>query len=83
MRKSIRASGFKWRPYVLRRYFDTRLMLAESDGLIINDWRVFFMGHKSSMEATANSLLAHQGETDSRPRIKRSQQAEDSFNERC
>ena len=52
MRKSIRAAGFKWRPYVLRRYFDTRLMLAESDGLIINDWRVFFMGHKGSMEAT-------------------------------
>jgi integrase len=52
MRKPIRAAGFKWRPYVLRRYFDTRLMLAESDGLVINDWRVFFMGHKGSMEAT-------------------------------
>jgi integrase len=52
MRKPIRGAGFKWRPYVLRRYFDTRLMLAESDGLIINDWRVFFMGHKGSMEAT-------------------------------
>ncbi|MGA3297617.1 MAG: site-specific integrase [Candidatus Bathyarchaeia archaeon] len=52
MRKPIRAAGFKWRPYVLRRYFDTRLMMAEADGLIINDWRVFFMGHKGSMEAT-------------------------------
>jgi VIT1/CCC1 family predicted Fe2+/Mn2+ transporter len=27
-------------------------MMAEADGLIINDWRVFFMGHKGSMEAT-------------------------------
>ncbi len=52
MRKPIRAAGYKWRPYVLRRYFDTRLMLAESDGIIINDWRVFFMGHKGTMEAT-------------------------------
>jgi hypothetical protein len=52
MRKSIRDAGFDWRPYVLRRYFDTRLMMAESDGLIIHDWRVFFMGHKGSIEAT-------------------------------
>jgi hypothetical protein len=52
MRKAIRKAGFQWRPYVLRRYFDTRLMLAESDGLIIHDWRVFFMGHKGNMEAT-------------------------------
>lgn len=51
MRKAIRKAGFQWRPYVLRRYFDTRLMMAESDGLIIHDWRVFFMGHKGSMEA--------------------------------
>jgi len=52
MRKAIRKAGFQWRPYVLRRYFDTRLMMAESDGLIIHDWRVFFMGHQGSMEAT-------------------------------
>jgi integrase len=52
MRKAIRKAGFQWRPYVLRRYFDTRLMMAESDGLIIHDWRVFFMGHKGSIEAT-------------------------------
>ena len=52
MRKAIRKAGFQWRPYVLRRFFDTRLMMAESDGLIIHDWRVFFMGHKGSIEAT-------------------------------
>jgi len=41
MRKAIRAAGFQWRPYILRRYFDTRLMVAESEGLVIRDWRVF------------------------------------------
>lgn len=52
MRKAIRDAGFEWRPYVLRRYFDTRLMMAENDGLIIRDWRVFFMGHKGDIEHT-------------------------------
>jgi len=52
MRKPIRDAGFQWRPYVLRRYFDTRLMMAEADGLIIRDWRVFWMGHKGDIEAT-------------------------------
>jgi len=51
MRKPIRAAGFQWRPYVLRRYFDTRLMIAESDGLIIKDYRTFFMGHSGDIEA--------------------------------
>jgi hypothetical protein len=36
---------------VLRRYFDTRLMMAEADGLIINDWRTFWMGHAGTIEA--------------------------------
>jgi integrase len=51
IRKCITDAGFDWRPYVLRRYFDTRLMMAEADGLIIRDWRVFWMGHKGDMEA--------------------------------
>lgn len=50
IRKPMRAAGFKWRPYVLRRYFDTRLMMAESDGLIIRDYRTFWMGHKGDIE---------------------------------
>ncbi len=50
MRKAIRDSGFDWRPYVLRRYFDTRLMLAESDGLIIRDYRTYWMGRKGDIE---------------------------------
>lgn len=42
---------FQWRPYVLRAYFDTQLLMAESRGKIAHDFRVFFMGHKGSMEA--------------------------------
>lgn len=42
---------FLWRPYVLRAYFDTQLLVAESRGKIAHDFRVFFMGHKGSMEA--------------------------------
>ena len=52
IRKAIRDSGFTWRPYVLRRYFDTRLMMAESDGLIIKDYRTFWMGHNGDIEQT-------------------------------
>lgn len=42
---------FSWRPYVLRSFFDTQLLIAESRGKIAHDFRVFFMGHKGSMEA--------------------------------
>jgi hypothetical protein len=52
IRKSIRMAGFSWRPYVLRRYFDSRMMLAQADGLIIRDFRVFWMGHKGDIEHT-------------------------------
>ncbi len=41
---------FSWRPYILRAYFDTELLIAESKGKIAHDFRVFFMGHKGSME---------------------------------
>lgn len=68
---------FKWRPYVLRAYFDTQLLVAESQGKIAHDFRVFFMGHKGSMEARyttnkgilAETLMAEmqQGYTRSEP----------------
>jgi hypothetical protein len=50
IRVPIRKAGFDWRPYILRTYFDTRLMMAEADGLIIRDWRAFWMGHKGDIE---------------------------------
>ncbi len=43
---------FAWRPYVLRAYFDTQLLIAESEGKIAHDFRAFFMGHRGSIEAT-------------------------------
>ena len=62
VRKPIRTAGFKWRPYVLRAYFDTQLLLAESKGLVAHDYRVFWMGHTGSMEArytTNKNRLPH------------------------
>jgi hypothetical protein len=50
IRESIRKAGFSWRPYVLRSYFDTQLMLAESKGLVLRDYRQFWMGHKGDIE---------------------------------
>lgn len=49
--RNILRPRFKWRPYVLRAFFDTQLLIAESRGKIAHDFRVFFMGHKGSMEA--------------------------------
>jgi len=57
--KSMRKAGCGWRPYVLRRCFDVRMMEAEADGLIIPDWRAFWMGHAGGIEAryTVNKAL--------------------------
>jgi len=51
IRDGIRAAGFEWRPYILRCYFDTQLLLAESKGLVTRDYRVFWMGHKGDIES--------------------------------
>ena len=42
---------FKWRPYVLRAYFDTQLLVAENHGKTSHSYRQFFMGHQGDMEA--------------------------------
>jgi integrase len=49
---------FNWRPYVLRAYFDTQLMVAENHGRISHSYRQFFMGHKGDMEA---AYTTHKG----------------------
>ncbi len=49
--RSTMRPRFKWRPYVLRAFFDTQLLIAESRGKIAHDFRVFFMGHSGSIEA--------------------------------
>jgi len=50
IRKAMRPR-FKWRPYVLRAYFSTQMLLAESHGKVSHPYRVFFMGHKGDMES--------------------------------
>ena len=50
MRNAIRNAGFTWRPYVLRAYFDSRLLLAQDERLIPRDYRSFFMGHTGDIE---------------------------------
>jgi len=76
IRAAIRAAGFKWRPYVLRAYFDTQLLLGESKGRITHAYRQFFMGHTGDMEArytTNKGRLPQELVEDMREAYKRSQ----------
>ena len=45
IRKAIVKAGFRWRPYVCRRYFATRMLRAEDDRLITTQYTKFWMGH--------------------------------------
>jgi len=76
MRLAIRKAGYPWRPYVLRSYFDTQLMLAESKGLVMRDYRMFWMGHKGDIEnryTTNKNRLPQNVIEDMREAYKRSQ----------
>jgi len=76
IRNAIRTAGFSWRPYVLRSYFDTQLMLAESKGLVLRDYRKFWMGHKGDIEnryTTNKQRLPESVIEDMREAYKRSQ----------
>jgi hypothetical protein len=77
IRKAIRKAGFPWRPYVLRSYFDTQLMLAESKGLVLRDYRKFWMGHKGDIEnryTTNKTMLPESVIEDMREAYTRSQE---------
>lgn len=77
VRKPLRSAGFQWRPYVLRSYFDTQLMIAESKGLVIRDYRTFWMGHKGDIEhtyTTNKGRLANQVIEDMREAYTRGQE---------
>ena len=50
IRNAIRPR-FSWRPYVLRSYFATKLLIAESAGKITHAYRQFFQGHSGGMLA--------------------------------
>jgi hypothetical protein len=76
IRGAIRKAGHPWRPYVLRSYFDTQLMLAESKGHVLRDYRQFWMGHKGDIEnryTTNKGRLPDEVIEDMREAYKRSQ----------
>ncbi len=77
IRGAVRRAGFPWRPYVLRSYFDTQLMLAESKGFVLRDYRQFWMGHKGDIENRYTTNKAKLPETvieDMREAYRRSQE---------
>jgi hypothetical protein len=77
MRIAIRSAGLPWRPYVLRSYFDTQLMLAESKGLVLRDYRQFWMGHTGDIEnryTTNKQKLPESVIEDMREAYRRSQE---------
>jgi hypothetical protein len=51
IKRAITRAGFNCRPYDLRAFFDTQLLIAENRGKIARDFRVFFMGHKGTIES--------------------------------
>ena len=50
IRDAIRTAGYQNRPYDLRNYFASRMLMAESERQIRRDYRTFFMGHKGDIE---------------------------------
>lgn len=52
IRNSMRRAGVFKRPYVLRSYFDTSLIIAESKGKISHPYLQFLAGHTGDIEAT-------------------------------
>ena len=75
IRAAIR-SVTRARPYVLRAYFDTQLLMAESGGCMTHAYRQFFMGHTGDMEArytTNKGRLTEQMVKDMRGALARSE----------
>lgn len=51
IRQSMRKAGVNKRPYVLRAYAETQLIIAESKGKISHPYLQFIAGHKGDIEA--------------------------------
>lgn len=51
IKEAIVKAGYTWRPYVLRAYCDTGMIVAESKGHISHPYLQFLMGHKGDIEA--------------------------------
>jgi len=52
IRHAFREAGFQWRPYILRRYFDTRMgqASARAELGLPDSWVTFWMGHAGDIE---------------------------------
>jgi integrase len=76
IRKKLRKCNIHARPYDLRHTFATRLLLAESQGIIPQDYRIFLMGQKGDIENrynTGNRSLPEKLVEDMRTSYSRSQ----------
>jgi hypothetical protein len=51
IRESMRSAGVRKRPYVLRAYAKTQLIIAESKGKISHPYLQFIAGHKGDIES--------------------------------
>jgi hypothetical protein len=51
IRDAMRGAGVRKRPYVLRAYAETQLIIAESKGKISHPYLQFIAGHKGDIEA--------------------------------
>jgi len=49
VRDAMRSAGVMSRPYTWRSYFDTNLLIAESQGRLPPHFRIAWMGHKKSL----------------------------------
>ena len=59
VRRSIRDSGLRFRPYALRVYWASSMDVAEAKGIVSHNWREFWMGHTGDISArySTNKVL--------------------------
>ncbi len=53
--RSAMRPTYDYRPYVLRSFFSTRLLMAVSEGVLSNSYRTYWMGHQGEMSVRYSS----------------------------
>jgi hypothetical protein len=51
LKRWLERAGIRFRPYILRVYCDTQLLIAEGKLGVLHRWIQFWMGHKGDIEA--------------------------------
>ena len=59
IKKAIVAAGYEWRPYVFKSFFAENMTSAERKRTIIEEDRVWWMGHKGSIETVYTKNNKH------------------------